>query len=194
MMAVRRANTVCRALMHHERGERLGDAPAKCLNRLPKLGRVAGGLDVVCEEGVVVRLAKRIGRLGQAGLDVAGQFLCLGRLFALGHREAKPAKARGIVSAEVHLHRERAGCERLGHLPHGLTGLALASAGGPAGLQVAVQRSHRAGFAAANPLLGVVFRAGFQFHHLAVCDEPEFAQEKIALRPLVICAAGTALG
>ena len=98
------------------------------------------------------------------------------------------------MSAEVHLHCERAGCERLGQLPHGLTGLALATTGRPASLQVAVQRSHRAGFAAANPLLGVVFRAGFQFHHLAVCDEPEFAQEKIALRPLVICAAGTALG
>ena len=86
MMAVRRANTTCRALMHHKRGGWFRDSPAKCLNRLPKLGRVAGGLDVVCAEGIAVRLAKRIGRLGQAGLDVAGQFLCLGRLVALGHR------------------------------------------------------------------------------------------------------------
>ena len=75
-----------------------------------------------------------------------------------------------------------------------MAGFSLTATGGPACLQVSVQCGHCAGFATADPLLGISDRTGCDFQQLPVRGQCKFAEEKIPFWPLIIGSARPPFG
>ena len=190
---MRWARVQLRAFLHHQRGGRSRHFFAHGFDRLAHLGRVLGTLEISKSQCRPVVTIQRLSRTREQCLKFRRNVFRLGRLVTGGNGNAEPPEARGIVPAEIHANLQRLCLERSRQLPHGLARLALTPTGGPAGLQVAIQRGHRAGIAAPDPLLGVVLRTVCQRHLFAVGGHLDFAQEKIALRPFIISAARTTL-
>ena len=129
----------------------------------------------------------RIGH-AQQRLQLLRHFPRLGSALIRGDGDSEPSERAGEVASEHHLQVQPARGDGFRRNEHRAVRLAHAAGAAPARLRIAIGRGLGAG-SAAEIVFGVALRSFRELHPLAVRADLKFAEEKIALRSLVISQA-----